>query len=142
MATTQPEHTLHTTGSGIARRTAFGVGLAAVAVLVAQNVVTLLGLDVGPTGAMTPFDPTPLVASAITAGAGAALVYAAVVRFTDRPVRNFLVASVVAFVLSLVPVVTFAPSLGVTGVGQAVLAVYHVVVAVPIVASLVGLRSR
>ena len=142
MVTTRSRYTLPATGSGLARRTAFGVGLAAVAVLVAQNVVTLLGLDVGATGAMSPFATAPLVASAVVAGAGAAIVYAALARFTARPVRNFLVASGVVFAVMLVPVVAFAPSLGVTPVGQAVLAVYHVIVAGPVVGAIVGLGSR
>lgn len=142
MVTTRSRYALPTSGSGLARRTAFGVGLAAVAVLVAQSAVTLLGLDVGATGAMSPFATAPLVASSVVAGAGAALVYAALVRLTARPVRNFLVASGVVFALMLVPVVAFAPSLGVTPVGQAVLAAYHVVVAVPIVAAIVGIGSR
>jgi hypothetical protein len=142
MATTQSRYALPGTGGGLARRTALGVGLAVLAVLVAQGLVTLVGLDVGETGAMTPFATAPLVASSILAGAGAALVYAGLARFTDRPVRNFVAVSGVVLALTLVPVVAFAPSLGVTAVGQAVLAVYHVLVAVPIVGALIGVGSR
>lgn len=142
MATTRSRYVRPSTGGGLARRTALGVGVAVLAVLLAQGLVTLIGLNVGETGAMTPFATAPLVASSALAGAGAALVYAGLVRFTDRPVRNFVAASSVVFALLLVPVVAFAPSLGVTAVGQVVLVIYHVLVAVPIVGALIGLGSR
>ncbi|MBX0323556.1 hypothetical protein EGH21_10995 [Halomicroarcula sp. F13] len=62
----------------------------------------------------------------------------ALARLTDRPVRNFVAVSALVFVGMLVPVLVVAPSLGVTGVGQAVLVALHVVVAVPLVAFVVG----
>jgi hypothetical protein len=142
MVTTQARYARPSTGGGLARRTALGVGVAVLAVLIAQGLVTLLGLNVGETGAMTPFATAPLVASSVLAGAGAALTYAGLVRFTERPVRNFVAAAGAVFALMLVPVVAFAPSLGVTAVGQAVLVAYHVLVAVPIVAALIGVGSR
>jgi len=46
------------------------------------------------------------------------------------------------FTLQLVPVFTFAPAFGVTPLGQWVLVLYHVLVAVPIVAFVTGAVPR
>ncbi len=142
MATSRKRYSLPSSGSGLARRAALGVAVAVIAVLVAQGVVDALALDVGAAGPTSPFTAGPLVASTVVAGAGAAVVYAGLVRFTDRPVRNFLAAAGVVFAVMLIPVIAFAPSLGVTPVGQAVLVIHHVLVAVPIVAFLIGTASR
>lgn len=91
---------------------------------------------------MSPFAAGPLVGTTVVAGAAAAIVYAGVVRFTDRPVRNFAAVAVVVFALQLLPVFVVAPSFGVTPVGQAVLVIYHVLVAVPIVAFVTGAVQR
>ena len=142
MTSSQSRDALPDTGTDLARRTALGVGVAAVAVVIAQAAVTALGLDVGAAGRMSPFSAGALVGSTVAAGVGAAVVYAGLIRFTARPVRNFLVAAGVVFALQLLPVAVLAPSLGVTPVGQAVLVFHHVVVAVPIVAALLGIGSR
>lgn len=126
------------TGSDLARRTAIGVVVAIVALLVAQSLITVLGVDVGTPGEQNPFAVGSLVGSTVVAGIGAALVYAALDRFTDRPVRNFVVVAVGVFALMLVPVLTVAPTIGVTPTGQAVLVLYHLLVAVPLVAFVVG----
>ncbi|MFC6974108.1 DUF6069 family protein [Halomicroarcula sp. GCM10025709] len=127
------------TGAGdLTRRTTAGVLVAVVAALLVRAVVTTLGLPVGPSGATSPFASFPIVTSVVVAGVGAALVYAGLVRTTARPVRNFAALVAVVFLGMLVPVVAVAPALGVTAVGQAVLVVLHLVVAVPITAFVVG----
>jgi hypothetical protein len=142
MATARTRYSLPSSAGGLARRATLGIGVAVLAVLVAQGIVDALALDVGVSGPMSPFAAGALVTSTVAAGAGAAVVYAGLVRFTDRPVRNFIAAAGVVFAVMLIPVIAFAPSLGVTTVGQAVLAVHHALVAVPIVAALVGAVSR
>ncbi|WP_276272123.1 DUF6069 family protein [Haloarcula litorea] len=131
-----------TTGGELARRTALGVLVAAVAALLVAGIAGALALPLGVTGATSPFAAVPIVASTVVAGTGAAVAYAALVRFTDRPVRNFTVLAGVVFVGMLVPVVAVAPTLGVTATGQAVLVALHVAVAVPLVAFVVGAVGR
>lgn len=130
-----------TNAAELARRTAAGVLVAVVGLLVANGLVTLADFDVGPTGPENPFAATPLVASTVVAGAGAAVAYAVLDRVTDRPVRNFVALAAAVFAVMLVPVLVFSPSLDVTPVGQAVLVVFHAVAAVPIVAFVVGAVS-
>jgi hypothetical protein len=127
----------------LARRTAAGVLVAAVAAVVVLGVgVDLLDLDVlqgGEDRAMSPFGAIPVVLSAVVSGTGAAVVYAALVRLTDCPARNFGILSAVVFALMLVPVFAFAPEQGVAeGTGQALLVVLHAAVAVPMVAFVAG----
>jgi hypothetical protein len=138
MATDTVRYPASTTPNELLHRTTFGVLVAVLGVLLAQGVVDLLALDVGTTGANSPFSAIPLVGSVVAAGAGAAVVYAGLVRFTERPTRNFLVVAAAVFAAMLVPVAVAAPGLGVTATGQAVLVVYHVVVAVPLVAFVTG----
>jgi hypothetical protein len=142
MTAVHSRYTVPDSGGALARRTALGIGVAVLAVLVAQGIVDAIGLEIGSSGPMSPFTAGTLVAATVAAGAGAAVVYAGLVRFTDRPIRNFVAVAGVVFLLQLVPVFAFAPSLGVTPVGQAVLVLHHVLVAVPIVASLIGVVSR
>jgi hypothetical protein len=125
-------------GGALARRTGFGVLVAVVAVLLVRGIVTALGVDLGASGPQSPFGTVPLIASSVVSGTGAAVAYAAVVRFTGRPVRNFVGLATVVFAVMLVPVVVFAPAMGVTAVGQVVLSVLHIVVAVPLVAFVIG----
>jgi hypothetical protein len=126
-------------GAGeLARRTALGVLVAAIAALLVRGIVSALGADVGVTGPQSPFGTVPILASSVVAGTGAAVAYAALVRLTARPVRSFLVLAAVVFVGMLVPVFAVAPTAGVTTVGQAVLVVLHVAVAVPLVAFVIG----
>ncbi|MUV88563.1 hypothetical protein GJ629_00570 [Halapricum sp. CBA1109] len=126
------------TGGSLARRTTVGVVVALVGVLLSQTLVDALAVDVGASGPASPFAAVPLVATTIAAGIGAAVVYGALITVTDRPVRNFLVVAVAVFAVMLVPVVSVTPSMGVTPTGQGVLVLYHVVVAVPIVAFVAG----
>ncbi|SFF79607.1 hypothetical protein SAMN04488063_0319 [Halopelagius inordinatus] len=138
MATTTTRYAVPADAGELARRTTLGVLVAVVALLFARGVVTLLGVELGATGATSPFALGPLFGSAVFAGVGAAVAYAASVRLTDRPVRSFVAASAVVFAAMLVPVVTVAPTFGVTTAGQVVLVVYHVAVAVPLVAFVTG----
>jgi len=138
MTATKASHSGPQSATGLARRTTIGVLVAVMLVLLAQSLVGVLGLEVGPIGPQTPFNVGPLVTSAVAAGVGAAVVYALLDRLTATPNRNFVVTSAVVFVLLLVPVVTLAPAMGVTPLGQVVLAVYHVLVAVPLVLVVAG----
>jgi hypothetical protein len=130
MATTTSRYTLPSNGSDLARRTALGTLTAVLAVLLARALVGAAGLD--------PFATVTLVTSSVVAGAGAAVAYAALARYTDCPVRNFGVVAAVVFAAMLLPVFLVAPSLGVSATGQAVLVVLHALVAGPIVAFVVG----
>lgn len=80
----------------------------------------------------------PTVASTVFAGTGAAVAYAVLARVTARPTRNFVALAAVVFVVMLAPVLTIAPSMGVSAAGQAVLVLVHAAVAVPLVAALIG----
>ena len=124
MPTSHSRSSLPPSGSALARRTALGIGLAVVAVLLVQAIVDGVGLEVGADGPMSPFAAGPLVGTTVVSGAAAAVVYAGLIRFTDRPVRNFVAVAVAVFVLQLAPVFALAPALGVTPAGQAVLVVH------------------
>jgi hypothetical protein len=136
---TTARYPVPTTAVGLARRTALGTVVAIVTALLVRALVLALDVDVGvvATG-QTPFAVGPIVGFTVFAGAGAAVVYAALVRLTERPVRNFAVAAAAFFVVMMGPLLTVAPAQGVTTVGLAVLFVLHVVVAVPLVAFVAG----
>ncbi|MDS0284190.1 DUF6069 family protein [Haloarcula onubensis] len=138
MSTVTARYPVATSGGELARRTAGGVLVGVLAALVVSGMATSLGLDLGVTGAQSPFGAIPIVTSTVVAGVGAAVAYAAIVRFTDRPVRNFSALSAAVFVVMLVPVFVIAPSLGLTTVGQGALVVMHVAVAAPLVAFVSG----
>ena len=138
MAQTNVRLAVPRTGRALARRTTVGVGVALLAVLLTQAVVDALAVDVGTTGPMSPFAAAPLIGTTIVAGIGAAGAYAVMTTVTDSPARNFVVLAVGVFVLMLLPVALVTPSMGVTPVGQAILVLYHLLVAVPIVAFVVG----
>lgn len=142
MAQATPRVSLPRAGGTLARRTALGVLVAVLALLTTQAIVDAAEITVGVTGAMSPFAAGPLVGSAIAAGAGAALTYAAVDRFTARPVRNFVAIAAAVFAVMLVPVFVVAPAMGVTPTGQGVLVLYHLLVAVPLTAFIVGAVGR
>jgi hypothetical protein len=138
MATVTTRYPVAEDGRDLARRTAGGVLVAVVAALLVRTLVVALGLPFGAGGPASPFGTMPIVMSAVVAGAGAALAYAALVRLTERPVRNFTLLAAVVFAGMLVPVFAVAPAMGITLVGQATLVVLHAVVAVPLVAFVVG----
>jgi len=134
-------YSVPTESKELTSRTATGVFVAIVAVLLTQALVNLLGVDIGATGEMSPFSAGPLVSSTIFAGVGAAVAYAGLVRFTARPVRNFVALSTVVFIVMLVPVAVVTPTMDITLTGQAILVFYHVLVAVPLVAFITGAIS-
>jgi uncharacterized protein DUF6069 len=71
----------------------------------------------------------------------AVLLYAALLRFTRHPARIFTIISASAFIISLVPVFTYIPTVpGVTNAQTAVLVLMHVVAASVIVALLTSIR--
>ncbi|WP_276260700.1 DUF6069 family protein [Haloglomus litoreum] len=142
MATTTTRFTRPVDASDLTRRTTLGILTAVVSVLVLRAAVDLAGLAVGAGGTNDPFAVLPLLATTVVAGVGAAVAYAVLDRFTARPARNFTALAAAVFTLMLVPVVAFAPTLGVTAVGQAVLVAFHAVVAVPIVAFVTGALRR
>ena len=74
----------------------------------------------------------------------AVLLYAALMRFTSNPARIFTNIAVVVLILSLIPDLTYIPSVpGATPGQTAILMVMHVVAAVVIVSMLTTLtRSR
>lgn len=138
MGTSRVQYRVPVSGGDLAGRTAVGVFLGTLGLLVARAVVLWLGIDVGPTGAQSPFATVPLVATMIVAGVGAAVTYAALARLTARPARRFLDAAGIVFLVMLVPVFAFAPSMGVTFAGQVVLVAFHAIAAVPVVALVLG----
>jgi len=138
MATISSRYPLAAGGGDLARRTTRGVFVGVLAALVVSGIVTALGLNLGVSGAQSPFGTIPIVTSTVFAGVGAAVAYATLVRFTDRPVRNFSILSAAVFAVMLVPIFAAAPALGLTVVGQGALVLIHVAVAVPLVAFVVG----
>lgn len=72
-------------GGTLARRTAFGVLVSVVALVVVQTLVDVFAVDVG--DSMSPFATGPLAGTAMLAGAGAAVAYAAVVAFITGAVE-------------------------------------------------------
>ena len=71
----------------------------------------------------------------------AVLLYAALLRFTRHPARSFTIISAIVFIVSLIPVFTYIPSVaGVTNAQTAILVVMHVVAASVIVALLTSIR--
>jgi|GEM_PF-1011760 putative Mn2+ efflux pump MntP len=137
-STTQARYVPPETAGDLAQQTTLGVLIAVVLALFVRTLALGVGVDLGPTGVSSPFALTPLVMTTVVAGVGAAVAYAALDRLTARPVRNFLMLGGLVFVGMMLPVILFAPTLGVTSVGQVVLAVLHAVVAVPLVGFVVG----
>lgn len=137
-STTYVRYTRPETAGDLARQTTVGVLVAVVLALIIRAVALGIGVVLGPTGPTSPFASLPLVMTTVVAGVGAAVAYAVLDRSTARPVRNFLALAVVVFAGMLLPVVLFAPTLDVTPVGQMFLGVLHAVVAVPLVAFVIG----
>ncbi|HEV7664649.1 MAG TPA: DUF6069 family protein [Chloroflexota bacterium] len=71
----------------------------------------------------------------------AVLLYAALLRFTQQPARIFTIISAIVFVISMIPVFTYIPTVpGATDMQIAALLVMHVVAAGVIVALLTSVR--
>lgn len=76
----------------------------------------------------------------LVSAVGAVLVYAGLTRFTANPVRTFTVVSAVVFVVTLIPDLTYIPTVEGSSTSQtAVLILMHVVAAIVIVWSLTSL---
>jgi hypothetical protein len=71
----------------------------------------------------------------------AVLLYAALLRFTRHPARIFTIISAAVFIISLIPVFTYIPTVpGATSAQTAILILMHVVAASVIVALLTSIR--
>lgn len=101
-------------------------------------------------GAVVAYDPQflPLasvggpIVMTVSAAILAVPLYAALLRFTRQPVRIFSVMAAVVFVLTMVPVFSYIPSLpGVTSAQIAMLVVMHFVAAGTIVRLLTSYRD-
>jgi hypothetical protein len=123
------------------------VGLATIVAAVAANVlVYVIGR------AVIPVDPRfivlttvqPTIIFTIVPAIVAVLLYALLLRLTTNPERIFTWIAAVVLVLSIVPDLTYIPTVpGATAGQTALLVVMHVVAAVVIVAMLTGLaRAR
>ncbi len=137
--------TVPTTGTGHSvrwgRYALVGLGTIAAAVL-ANVVVYFLG------GALVAYDPQflPLtdVSGAIIftlpAAIVAVLLYAALLRFARRPERTFALIAAVVFVVTLIPDLTYIPTVpGATSAQTAILIAMHVAAAAVIVGMLTKL---
>lgn len=122
--------------------------LAAAALAALGNSVVRL-ITVAVTDIAPEFEPLrvgPPIGASIVSALAATVVFAVLVRFTKRPVRNFWITSLVAFVVTFAPLVNVAtsdnPGPGLTGAtaGAIVsLAVMHVVALAAIVPTLIRL---
>src|SRR5712664_2858539 len=71
----------------------------------------------------------------------AVLLYAALLRLTRHPPQTFTIISAIVFVISLIPVFTYIPTVpGVTNEQIAILVLMHVVAAIVIVRMLTSIR--
>ena len=136
---TGSRYSIPTTAGQLARRATLGTFVAVLAALLVRSIALAFDPDLGVavTG-QTPFAVGPILGVTIFSGLGAGILYAMLVRLTERPVRNFVIAAAAVFVFMMGPLLTVAPTQGVTTVGLAVLFVLHVAVAVPLVAFIVG----
>lgn len=107
METTTTRYPVATGASDLARRTTVGVLTTIVATLLVRGIVGVLAVDLGTAGPMSPFATISMLGCIVFAGVGAAVAYAALVRLTERPVRNFTLLAGVVFAGMLVPVVAF-----------------------------------
>ncbi|MFD1588008.1 DUF6069 family protein [Halorientalis brevis] len=128
-----------TAGVGsLARRGGIALGLA-----VLVNVAIVVAADaagVAPT--LDPLSTGPVVLFTALGVVGATVVYGVLARFRAEPDRLFTGIAAVVLVLSLIPDVTYAPTLpGATTLGVTVLAIMHVTAALVAVAVLTDLVS-
>ena len=123
------------------------VGLGTVAAAVIANLLVYLigsvvvGYD---PGFVILANPSGTILFTVVPAIVAVLLYAVMTRFTGNPARIFTNIAVVVLVLSLIPDLTYIPSVPGASSGQtAILMVMHVVAAVVIVSTLTTLtRSR
>ncbi|MDG5775586.1 DUF6069 family protein [Haloarculaceae archaeon H-GB2-1] len=111
--------------------------VALVLAVVANLVVTAVGRTAAIAPEFPPLSYRPVALFTALGVVGAVVVYALLRRVTARPDRNFAVVAAVVLVVSLVPDVTFAPTLpGATTAGIGALMLMHVLTAVICVAVL------
>jgi hypothetical protein len=85
-------------------------------------------------------NPSATILFTVVPAIVAVLLYAALIRFTSNPARIFTNIAVVVLILSLIPDLTYIPSVpGATSGQTAILMVMHVVAAVVIVSMLTTL---
>jgi hypothetical protein len=85
-------------------------------------------------------NPSATILFTVVPAIVAVLLYAALIRFTSNPARIFTNIAVVVLILSLIPDLTYIPSVpGATSGQTAILMVMHVVAAVVIVSMLITL---
>lgn len=122
--------------------------LAAAALAAAGNSVVRL-IALAATEVSPRFEPLQVgapIGASVVAAIGASVVFAALIRWTRRPARNFWIASLITFVVTFAPLVNVAtsdnPGPGLTG-GTAgaftALAVMHLVALLTIVPTLIRL---
>ncbi|GEM_PF-2986381 len=119
------------------------IGLATVIAAVAANtLIYFIG------GALVAYDPQflPLanvsgeIVFTLPAAIGAVLLYAALLRLTRTPARLFTIIAAVVFVVTLIPLFTYIPTVpGVTGGQTAILVLMHITAAGVIVRMLTTL---
>ncbi|WP_101295493.1 DUF6069 family protein [Halegenticoccus soli] len=135
----------HTTSVAPSRTSIVERGLIALALAVLANAL-IRGIAVALVSGAESVDPLgwgPVLVSTAVAATMATGVYAALVRFTGRPTRNFVALAAVVLVASLIPIATVAPSIpGVTTPVLGALVAMHVASAVAIVAALTGAVNR
>jgi Family of unknown function (DUF6069) len=122
------------------------VGLGTVVVAVLANVIVYF---IG--SALVGYDPEFVILRNVSAvilftvvpAIVAVLLYAVLLRFTATPERTFTIIAAVVLVISLIPDVTYIPTVpGATGGQTVILAVMHVVAAVVIVWMLTTLTRQ
>ena len=113
--------------------------LVGVATIVAAIVANVIVYFIG--SALVSYDPQFLILSnvgpaiifTVVPAIVAVIIYAILLRFTANPARTFTFIAVIALILSLIPDLTYIPTLpGATSPQAAVLMVMHVVAAVVI----------
>jgi hypothetical protein len=86
---------------------------------------------------------SPTIIFTVVPAIVAVVLYALLLRFTTNPARIFTIAAVVVLVVSLIPDLTYIPTVpGATGGQTAVLMVMHIVAAVVIVSMLTTLTRQ
>ncbi len=148
----QTPDTIAETASGHSLRKLPLALLAAAALAAIGNsvvrLITVAAIEVDP--GFLPLTVGAPIVSSVVAAIGAAVVFAALVRWTTRPVRNFWIASLITFVVTFAPLVNIAtgdnPDPGLTGGTPGAfgaLALMHLVALLVIVPTLIRLtRTR
>lgn len=115
-------------------------GIAVVLAVAVNAALVLLADAAGIAPTLEPLSTGPVVVFTVLGVVGATLVYGLLARYRAAPDREFAIVAAVVLLLSLIPDVTYAPTLpGATTAGVVVLSVMHVTAAVVAVAALTDL---